>query len=223
MRRLIRWAVYLVIIVIALFAAAILLLDRVVKEVMISRIHQGTGMETEIGDVEVGLLSPTITIKNFRLYNTPEFGGSIFLDMPELHLEYDPYRFRARELHLKLVRLNLAELSLIQDKKGRVNLQQLEKKSAVEGGPVRKSSSQKLTFTGIDTLNLSLGKFRMSNLATHHEQEITFGVKNQIFRDVKSEADLTGLSLLMAMKGGALSTGTNSGIDLTALLKSLTH
>src|SRR5665213_3267189 len=190
MRRLIRWAVYLVIIVIALFAAAILLLDRVVKEVMISRIHQGTGMETEIGDVEVGLLSPTITIKNFRLYNTPEFGGSIFLDMPELHLEYDPFRLRSRELHLKLVRLNLAELSLIQDKKGRVNFEELQKKSVAPGAVKQSSSGAKITFSGIDTLNLSLGRFRIANLANHHEQAITFGVTNQIFRDVKSEADM---------------------------------
>jgi uncharacterized protein involved in outer membrane biogenesis len=222
MRRLIRWAIYLVIFAIVLAVAAILSLDRIVKEVMENRIRHATGMETEIGQVEVGLLSPTITIKNFRLYNTPDFGGSVFIDMPELHLEYDPFGVRSHSLHFKLVRLDLAEMSLIQDKRGRVNFQELEKR-ANEASRRKKSSGEKLKFTGIDTLNLSVGTFRIANLGTGREEDIPFGIRNELIRNVNSEADLQGLTLMMAMRGGAFSSPTNSGLDLGGLLKSLTH
>jgi uncharacterized protein involved in outer membrane biogenesis len=222
LRRLIRWAVYLIILLIVVAVAAILSLDRIVKEVMESRLRHETGMETEIGQVEVGLLSPMITIKNLRLYNTPEFGGSIFVDMPELHLEYDPFAFRSNELHFKLVRLNLEEVSIIQDKKGRMNFQEMAKRAA-EASARRKHSHQHIHFTGIDTLNLTLGRLRIANLATGREEDPPLGVRNEIIRNVKSEADLAGLTFLMAARGGAFSSPTNSGIDLTGLMKSLTH
>ena len=113
MKRLIRAALYLFIILVVLVVAAVLLLNTIAKQVVESRMRAGTGMETRIGLIDIGLLSPTITIENFKLYNTPDFGGSVFIDMPELHLEYDPRAIRSGKLHFKLVRLNLAEVALV--------------------------------------------------------------------------------------------------------------
>ena len=179
-------------------------------------------MDVQIGMVDVGLLTPTITIEGLKLYNTADFGGSIFIDMPELHLEYDPFAFRSGQLHFKLVRLNLAELALVQDKKGRLNVQDLEKKSRHETSSRKSSSAENIKFTGIDTFNLTLGKFRLSNLATGHEAEIDFGIKNQITRNVRSQADLSGLSLLLAAQAAMASRSTNAPIDLASLLQILT-
>ena len=120
MRRLIRWALYLFVLLVVLVVAAVLLLNTIVKQAIQSRFRARTGMDARIGQVDVGLLSPTFTIENFKLYNTADFGGSIFIDMPELHLEYDPLAIRSGKLHFKLVRLDLAEVALVQDKKGRV-------------------------------------------------------------------------------------------------------
>jgi uncharacterized protein involved in outer membrane biogenesis len=220
MKRLIRWAIYLFIIVVALAVAGILLLNTMVKQVVQSRLRTQTGMDVRIGEIDVGLLSPTITIENFKLYNGADFGGSLFLDMPELHLEYDPLAVRAGQLHFKLVRLNLAEVAVIQDKKGRFNVQDLERKSRGQSGG-RKSPGADFKFTGIDTLNLTLGKFRLSNLASGREQVINFGIKDQITRNVRSEADLAALNVLLALRAGASSSGTNSVFDLTALLTTL--
>jgi hypothetical protein len=115
----------------------------------------------------------------------------------------------------------LAEVALVQDQKGRFNVQDVEKRSrqASSGKP---SSSDNLQFTGIDTLNLTLGKFHLSNLASRREEEIEFGIKNQISHNVKSEADLQGLSLFLAARAAMAGPSTNTPLDLTALLKSLT-
>jgi uncharacterized protein involved in outer membrane biogenesis len=221
MRRLIRLALYLFFVLVVLAVAAVLLLNTIVKQVVQSRMRARTGMDARIGQVDVGLLSPTITIENFKLYNTADFGGSVFIDMPELHLEYDPLAVRSGKLHFKLVRLDLAEVALVQDKKGRLNVRDLENRSrAASRG--KKSSAADFKFTGIDTLNLSLGKFRLSNLASGREEEIQFGIKNQISHNVKSEADLSGLSLFLATQAAMSSRSTNSPFDLPALLQSLT-
>jgi uncharacterized protein involved in outer membrane biogenesis len=220
MRFLFRCAIFLFTILVVVVVAGILLLNTIVKQVMESRLRANTGMDARIGSVDVGLLTPTITIEKFRLYNTPDFGGSLFIDMPELHLEYDPAAFRSGALHFKLVRLNLAEMALIQDKKGRVNVQVMGKKTQAASGKA-KASSGKFNFTGIDTLNLTLGKLRTYNLATDRGQEIDFNITNQISRNIKSTADLAGLNFLLMARSGALSSPTNSPLDLSALLKTL--
>jgi uncharacterized protein involved in outer membrane biogenesis len=222
-RRLIRLALYLCILLIVLVVAAVLLLNTIVKEVLQSRLRASTGMDARIGQIDVGLLSPTLTIENFKLYNTADFGGSLFIDMPELHLEYDPVAIRSGNLHFKLVRLNLAEIALVRDKKGRSNTQALEQKSREASGG-KKSSAPDFKFTGIDTLNLTLGKFRLSNLASSHEEEIKFDppIKNQISHNVKSENDVPALNTLLATRTMTTSSSTNSPLNWSTLLQSLT-
>jgi len=226
MRRFFRWALALFIILAGLAVAAILLLDTFVKQLVETRLRTATGMNVTIGSMDVGLVSPTLTIKNFKIYNTADFGGSLFLDMPELHLEYDPFAIQSGTFHFKLVRLNLAEIDLVQDKHGRLNVQDLSKKSAgvAKGGPAgAKPPAESFKFSGIDTLNLTLGKFRLTNLGNGREEEIDFGITNQITRNVKSEADLAGLNLLLAARASMAATSTNSVLDLPSLLNVLTH
>src|SRR4051794_7978843 len=85
-KRLFRWALYLFIIFIVLVVAGVLLLDRIAREIAESRIRAETGMGVKIGKLSIGLLTPTVTIENFKMYNTAEFGGSQCLDIPELHV-----------------------------------------------------------------------------------------------------------------------------------------
>jgi uncharacterized protein involved in outer membrane biogenesis len=222
MRWLFRWVLYLFVVLVVLAVAGVLLLNTIVKQVVESRLRASTGMDTRIGLIDVGLLSPTLTIENFKLYNTADFGGSVFIDMPELHLEYDPVAIGSGKLHFKLVRLDLAEIAVVQDKKGRLNVQDLQKKNRAAASAGTKSSATDLKFTGIDTFNLTLGKFRLSNLASGREEEIEFGIKNQISHNVRSEADLGGLNLLLANRALSVSSSTNPTLDLPALLQSLT-
>jgi uncharacterized protein involved in outer membrane biogenesis len=217
-RWLIRIALALFIMCIVAIVAGILLLDTVVREVLTSRMRAATGMEVKISSVHVGLLSPTITIEGFKLYNTAAFGGSLCLDMPELHMEYDPVAIRSGTIHLPLVRLNLAQIDLVEDKQGRSNFDGIEKQN--KQSKPHSNSIDQIKFSGIDTLNLSLGKFHQSNLRSGQEEEVDFGVTNQILHNVKSEADLTGVAVLMAMRGK--SSTRHSDFDLSELLKNLT-
>ena len=118
MRRLFRWAFRLALVLLILTVLAvvsgILLADTLAREFLVSRIRHKTGMDVKIASVHVGLMSPTISIEGLKLYNRPEYGGSLCLDMPELHIDYDLSAIRSRRLHLTLVRLDLAELSILE-------------------------------------------------------------------------------------------------------------
>lgn len=219
-KRLFRWALYLFIIFVVLVVAAILLLDTIAREIAQNRIRAETGMGVKIGKLSIGLLSPTVTIENFKLYNTAEFGGSQCLDIPELHVEYDVQAARAGKLHLRLVRFNMAEVDVLQDKKGRTNFDQLQKRNAaaLSGKPANAKSGTKtrvpLEFTGIDTLNLTLQKAHFAMVeAPRQERDMNLGIKNQIFHNIKTEGDLMGLAAVISLRMGALSGGSGGTFD----------
>lgn len=226
-RRLFRLALYLFIILVVLLVAGILLLDTIAREVTQNRIRSETGMEAKIGKMRIGLLSPTVTIENFKLYNTPEFGGSQCLDIPELHIEYDVQAARAGKLHLRLVRLNMAEIDVLQDKNGHSNFDQLQKRNATvlsgksaPSKPVQSTNRPPFEFAGIDTLNLTLQKAHFARIdAPHHERDINFGIKNQLFYKIKNEGDFIGVAAVISLRMGALNGG--AGDSLNGALKGL--
>ncbi len=226
MRRLFRWAfrLALVLLVLTVLAAGsgILLMDTIAREVLVSRIRKKTGMDVKVSAVHVGLMSPTINIEGLKLYNRPEFGGSLCLDMPELHIDYDLSAFRARKLHLTMVRLELAELSVLQTRDGRNNFDYLPMKThAPVPLPAKNAHSpRKFEFVEIDTLNVSLGKFRMSNIATGRGEEIDFNIKNEILHHVKSEDDLASLGIA-ALNHAKATEADRKNSDLSKLLDGL--
>ncbi|MGZ4974860.1 MAG: DUF748 domain-containing protein [Limisphaerales bacterium] len=228
-RRLFRWALYLFIIFVVLVVAAILLLDTIAREIAQNRIRAETGMGVKIGKLSIGLLSPTVTIENFKMYNTAEFGGSQCLDIPELHVEYDVQAARAGKLHLRLVRFNMAEVDVLQDKKGHTNFDQLQKRNAavLSGKPATSKPGTStlrapFEFTGIDTLNLTLQKVHFATVETpRQERDVNFGITNQIFHNIKNEGDLMGLAAVISLRMGALNGGSGGPFD--GALKQLLH
>jgi len=221
-KRLFKWALYLFIVLVVLLVAGILLLDTIAKEYLQSRLRAETGMDVKIGKVDIGLSTPTIDVENIRFYNTPEFGGSPFLDIPEIFVEYDKDAARAGKIHLKLLRINLAEIDVVEDKMGRLNIQGLQK-TAIAKTATNQSSSA-ITFTGIDTLNLTLQKMRVSELdAPTQGEEVNLGLKNQVFHNIKTDADLTQMAVILAARtGGAVQSG-KSPTDAQKLLQQIFH
>jgi uncharacterized protein involved in outer membrane biogenesis len=222
MRRLFRWVVRLVLGLIVLIVVAavvmLLLLDTLAKEVIVNRLRSRTGMDAKVGSVHVGLLSPTLSIENVKLYNTADFGGSLCLDMPELHLQYDTSALRGGRLHLTLLRLNIAELSLVVDKRNRMNFDTLKRKTNESND--HKTSVEKLKFTGIDVMNVTLGKFHTTNLASGRSEEMDFGIKNRVLRNVKTGGDLSPLGVAAFSRPKPNSPG-NTDVDLGQVIEEL--
>jgi uncharacterized protein involved in outer membrane biogenesis len=221
-KRLFRWALCLLLLVVVLVVAVILSLDTIVKQVVQSRFRSETGMDVKIGKMDIGLATPTIAIEDFKIYNPPDFGGSLFLSMPEIYVDYDRDALRARKLHLNLVRINLAEIDIVQDKKGRVNIQSIAEKSAAATEEVQRQSSA-LTFTGLDTLNVTFQKLRMWSLDSPAQvMEVAFGISNEVFTNLKTEEDLQRMAVMLAARSPASAPpSTNAPIDMLKLLQQL--
>jgi uncharacterized protein involved in outer membrane biogenesis len=205
MKRLIKWLLRLVLVVVVLVVLVLVFKDSVFRVVAENRIRAQTGMDVKIGKFSSGIFSPVVTIENLKLYNTAEFGGTLFLDIPELHIELDSIALAQRKLRITLVRLNLAELDVVKNEAGQTNIFRIKNK--VQGGGSKKNGLQEalgnFQFDGIDVLNLSLGKAKFIDLKdAKNNREIRVDLQNQIFKNVKSDADVYGILFLVWLRSG---------------------
>jgi uncharacterized protein involved in outer membrane biogenesis len=205
MKFLVRWAFRGLILLIVLLVALVLLKDTLLKALTESRIRDATGMDVRISRFEVGLLRPTLSIEDFKLYNLPEFGGSPFLVVPDLYAELDPHALLRHQLRFKLVRAAVTELNIVEASSGRSNLR-LD--GTVAGSAVTRILPDQdlgfgFGFGGVDTLNLTLGQIKYTNLRNPRKSTLVkVGLKNEVLRNVRSLADLTNLVMKVSIQNG---------------------
>ncbi|MBI5387691.1 MAG: AsmA family protein [Verrucomicrobia bacterium] len=202
MKRLFRWLFRLVVLLIVLAVALVLLKDILLKAIVERRIREQTGLEVKIAKLEAGLFSPTFLMEDFKLYNPPEFGGSVFLDVPEVRFEYDAGEAVRGRLHFRLLRLNLKELHTVRSQSGRTNLLGLVAQ-AQRRAPAQPPSDGglKLEFGGIDRLYLSFGTVKHTDLQQpRNNWQRTIGWKDYEVKNICTEEDLRNWATLVLMQ-----------------------
>lgn len=202
-----KWLLRLAILVVVLVVVLLLARNAILRVYVEHQIHTQTGMDAEIGSFSVGLAEPTVTIRNFWLYNPPNFAGTPLLKIRELHVEYDPVALAKHELHIKLMRFNLGEVDIVKNQAGQTNifslgLATLTKKNGVNAN--RQFAQQTgFQFTGIDVLNVSIGTAKYIDLNNQRNNRNQFiGIENCVIKNVKSGADLGGLAAFIALRSG---------------------
>jgi len=149
-----------------------------------------------------------VEIRDLKLFNPPAFGGTPFLDIPEIHVEYDRDALARRELHFRLVRFNLGELDIVKNQAGQTNIFLPSLKSPAQksggGNPLADFKKQSgFDFTGIDMLNVSIGKVKYIDLKNpQNNREQTIGIDELVIPNVKSTTDLLGLAADIALRSG---------------------
>lgn len=205
MKKLVKW-VFAILFFLALSICVLLLVrDPVIKSEAEKQIRAQTGMDAAIGLLHVGITDPVIQIENLRIYNPPGFLNPRFVDIPEIHVEYDRLALLSRKLHLTLVRFNLADVSVDENIEGKSNIQMLQERQKKQGAaaPGGKTSKPALEFVGVDTLNLTLGRVRFSSAKNPKQNsEHNLDIKNYELKNVKSARDFSGLILSIMKKNG---------------------
>jgi len=223
MKKLFKWLVRLFLALVLLILLLILFLDPIAKYVAERQIRQQTGLAVMIGKVFIGLRNPTLAIENFKLINAPEFGDSVFIDIPELLVQYDFEALRSSKIHLTLVRFNLGELHIVQNKDGKTNLQALQERQK-QGKSGSDSGAAATEFQGIDTLQLTIGKLRFTSEKNQARNEEAYvGIKNETVKNVRSLKDLQPLITRIALEKNLKFLSEELGSQGTNLLKNATQ
>lgn len=209
MKFIFKWLLRLFILTVLLAVIFFLSLDSILRVVIQHNIRAQTGMEAEIGKFHFGLTQPVVEIKDLQLFNSAEFGGTPFLSIPEIHVEYDRVALAKNEIHITLLRFNLGELDIVKNESGQTNLFAMglavptQKNLAKNKGLDEFKQQTGLDFKGIDVLNVSVGTAKYIDLQDQkNNREQKIGIENQIVKNVRTPADLTGLALLVALRSG---------------------
>jgi uncharacterized protein involved in outer membrane biogenesis len=212
MKFIFKWLFRLCFAIVAFVIVAVIVLllsyNSILRSMLERQIHAQTGMDAEIGRLNVGLISPTVEIKDFTLHNSPKFGGAPFLDIREIHLEYDRAALARHEIHITLLRLDLGELDIVKNEAGRTNvflpaanLQSTNSPAATSFADFQRQRGFK--FTGIDVLNVSVGKLKYIDLKDpRNDRERDINLEDCVIKDVKTPTDLAGLAVLIALRSG---------------------
>src|SRR6266404_4990669 len=211
MKKLFKWLVRLMLVFVLLIALLIFFLDPIAKSLMERQIRRQTGLDVTIGKLSIGLRNPMLTVENFKLINSPEFGDSLFIAIPQLLIQYDLQALRSRKIHLNLVALNLGELHVVQGKDGKTNLQALQEREKQKDSGSGTGASA-VEFECIDMLKLSIGKLKFtSDKNPARNEEAYVGMKNETVKNIRSMKDLQPLIARIALEKGLNFLSENLG------------
>jgi uncharacterized protein involved in outer membrane biogenesis len=209
MFRLFKWIIRMAfgLVALAVIVAVVFLLtyNTILRNTLQHQIQAQTGLDAQIGSLKLALLSPTLRLQNVRISNPPEFGGAPFLNVPEIYIEYDRVALAKKEIHIKLMRIKLAELDIVKNQKGRTNI------FAFLPAPSRGKTAAPVTFDlkkqtgcdfrGIDQLNVSIGKVKFIDLANpQNDREQKIGIEDFVMPNVKRPRDLDSLWVMIYLR-----------------------
>jgi hypothetical protein len=201
-----KWALRLFLLAVVLIVIFFLSLNSILRVLIEHNIRAQTGMDAEIGRFQLGLTEPTLTIQDLKIYNPPSFGGTPFLEIPEIHLEYDRSALAERNLHFTLVRFNLGELDIVKNAKGETNIFVLGlglPKNAKGAKGENELKRRGIRFSGIDALNVSVGTLKYIDLKDQrNDRTQKVDIENQVIPNVKTRTDLAGLIVLIGLRSG---------------------
>ena len=205
MKWLLKWILRLAVLGVVAIILLLIFKDSILRVIAENQMRAETGMDVKIGKISSGIFTPVVTIENLKLYNTAEFGGAPFLDVPELHVEFDPVALARQRLHVTLMRFSLAELDVVKNQSGATNI--ITMLGTVPKGKLAPNGihvgGRKFEFESIDVINLSLGKARFIDLKNPQKnRDVTINMQNQVFKNVKNEGDLYGILFIIWLRSG---------------------
>jgi uncharacterized protein involved in outer membrane biogenesis len=198
-----RWAFRFLLLAIVLVIGLLLLKDTLARSFAEQQVRRSSGFDTKIGKLQLAVIEPRLSIDNLVLYNPPQFGGSRFLDAPEIQVEYAPGALATGRIHFKFLRLNVRELNIVTSQ-GKTNIAELLHSVSPESASSNSTGrAERYRFAGIDLLNLSIGRIRYTDLERpKRNQDIQLGLEGYLVRNVQSEEDLASILLKLLFRAG---------------------
>jgi uncharacterized protein involved in outer membrane biogenesis len=193
MKKFRRWAIGVLAGVVVLLAALILLRDVLLKAVVERSLQEETGLRAVIDELTTTLGSGALRVSGLKLYNPPEFGGRLMASVPELVVDLDATQAADGKLHFHELKLHLAELNVVRNAAGRLNLDGVEKRIRERLHKRRKKRGEKFEFefAGIERLQLTVGQVLYTDLKhPRRALAINLAVTDEAVTDLETEEDL---------------------------------
>ena len=181
--------------------ALVLLRGVMVKALLEQQFLAATGLEAHIGKVDLSLFTPSITLQDVRIVETPEFAGVRFADIAEIHAVYDRSALADRRLRFKLVRINIRDLHLVESLQGKFNTGRFT--TGLSGSRAGGSTSTAWRWVSAEVFNLTIDKLQYTSLKRPQDsQRAVLGMENEIILNVESALPISNAVLSRMLQKG---------------------
>lgn len=196
MMRLFKWLFIALLVIAALVTGLLFSKDAIARAAVEQQLRSQTGMDVKIGKLSLRLMSPMATIENVSFNNPANFGGTPFLNIRSMQVEYDRDALAHRELKLKLLKVDIAELAVVRNDRGETNIVMFA------AAPAPRKSSDAFDFKGIEVVNFSIQKGSYLDLTNQkNNRQLQLNVQNHVFRDVNSSAQFSAALVQLWQRG----------------------
>jgi len=170
-----------------------------------------TGFPLKIGSLDLAFVQSRIAVRDLSLLNPSEFKEPVFVEMPELTVDYDAGSLLGGTPHLTSLVVDLKRIVIIRTKDGGSNAMKL--KGMLGGGGGGKSHYK------VDTLRLKIGTVELKDykMGNPMEKSIPLNI-DETYRNFTDATDINRLVLLTVLKKADL---PDIGIDVGKLGDSL--
>jgi hypothetical protein len=154
-----------------------------------------TGFPLTIGSVDLEVFSGKVDVHDLKLMNPPEFQEQMFVDMPELYVDYRLRSMISGAPHINDMLINIKQLVIVKNNKGESNAQKL--KGVVSGGGGSGGISTKYA---VDKLRIHIGTLTVKDFSRAKPFERTASLNiDATYKNITDSTDITRLVLLTVM------------------------
>ncbi len=207
----------IVVLAVALFAAK----GVIAKMAVSAGVKSVTGLRLEIRSLQVGVFKGRVHAQGMKLHNPLGFPDPVMADLPELYVDCNLPAFFTGKTHLRELRVELRELTVVKDAQGRLNLDSLRavkkaKKEQDKPAKEKKPGARPGSFQ-IDQLELKVGKVVYKDYSAGGAPSVReFNVNlHERHSNVNDPAALGALIVTRALRNTAIAALAN--FDLGAL------
>lgn len=193
-KKFLRWAIVVLALVLMLTLTVVLSRDQILKALAVRGIEDETGLRAVIGELTTSLRSGALHVRDLKLFNSPEFGGELMAEVPEIYVDVDAEQAAAGKLHFRSLKLVLTELNVVKSATGRLNLDGVEKRMRERMRRRRERRGEKFEFefAGLERLQLTLRKVLYRDLTVPgRTHTLDLAVQDEVVTGLKSEEDLS--------------------------------
>jgi len=177
--------------------------DQVMRVAVTIGVSKTSGAPVSIGGLSVGIIKPSLRIKDFKMYQPKGYPKGVMLDIPAIKVECNLWSFFKKKIHIPLIELDLREAVFIRDEKNEISVDSLKvaKKEAPQAKKAKPMPMQ------IDVLKLNLGRVVLKEITAEGEPSLQIhdiNIKEKTYKNITSMQQLVGLLMIESMKPAAI-------------------
>jgi len=167
-----------------------------------------TGAPVHMDGFSLNILSSTIHISGFKIYNPGGFPKGILVSCPKIKVIYDPATLFKQKRHFLIVEIELEEMGLVKNKEGKLNVDSLK--------IVEQPESSSSTPMQIDLLALNIGKIVYKDYTIGTEPSVrVYDINRQkSYKGIPTVQQLALLVLAEPMKDAAIKNAQIYGVAM---------